>query len=167
MLWFRHNNDFRSTPQMKFITKALGAHGGLAAYRLLEVVCERCGSGEKYDARIVLAPPYTEEWLANEILLPDEDDPDNNEYDTSAQPTVKRLRRYMDIFYQAGFVLPGSHTGAGKMKNVETGLWEDTEATFATVEIVGFDGLMDAWTARKKRKGVGQGVGGGGYRRTE
>lgn len=160
MQWFRHNNNFRNRPEMRYITNALGAHGSSAAYRLLEVLCDLCGSGEKFNPTLVLGSPYTPGWLANEILLPDEtDDTEADELGNAyADRSVERLKRFLSVFEGASLIAVGEIHQQGRVQQ-DDGKWVvKDDVAFMTITLLCADGLLDAWTSRYKRKGAGQGT---------
>jgi hypothetical protein len=157
MLWFRHNKDMRHRPEMTYITRQLGVHGVVAAYRLLEVWCDLCGSGEKMSATLTLANARNMQWLANEILLPDGDD--EREVDENGVPypnrSLARLEQYLTEFEMAGLIEQGTAFGPGW--NVVDGkkIVGDT-LEFKTITLLAAEGLLDAWTSRYKGRGVGK-----------
>ena len=152
MLWFKHWHNLRNSPPMKYIRAVKGDEGVAAAYRLLEVMTERCGSGANFNPILMLAPPYTEHWLACEILTPDED--------YMAEPSTKQLTDMLDVFETGGLIQLGNETGQGRIKDKD-GKWQPGEVTFTTLELCNFEEMQDTWTARWQHKGVGQGKGGG------
>lgn len=168
MQWFRHNKDMRHRPEMTYIARALGAHGVAAAHSLLEVFCDLCGSGEGWNPTLTLEGAHSEQWLANEILLPDEDDDDECSTDyginvPGVNRSTKRLDTFLTTFELAGFVQMGKAIGAGW--KIADGKKVTSDAMeFTTITLLNADGILDAWTARMQHKGRGQGNGGGGYR---
>lgn len=170
MLWFRHNNDMRHRPEMKSIATRLGAHGVAAAYRLLEVWCDHCGSGENFNPTMTLGGPRNLQWLADEILLPDETcdeetactevgygDNDQILRETLAQRSAERLQRYLDVFELCGLIEQGTVTQNGW--RVENGKRITGQLEFKTITLLAADGILDSFTSRYKGKGAGQGKG--------
>ena len=67
MLWFKHMSDSRRNPKMFGAQRALGEAGYSRYFKLLEVVAERGGKGEKFRPEVDLNSPATGlEWLAYE-----------------------------------------------------------------------------------------------------
>lgn len=73
MQWFKHFSNFRNSPAMKFVASQLGDHGVAGVYRLYEVFTERFAINNDFSGSILLEPPFTERWLAQEILTPHPD----------------------------------------------------------------------------------------------
>jgi hypothetical protein len=68
MLWFRHFTNARHNPKLRAIEKKLGEVGSARAYKLLEIVGERGGSGKDFAPRLDLNEPHTDVgWLADEL----------------------------------------------------------------------------------------------------
>ncbi len=122
----------------------------------------QCGSGENWKPTLRLEGAHSEQWLANEILLPDPDDDD--ETDTYGRPGVnrstKRLAEFLTTFELAGLVQMGTETTPG-WKIVDGKKQTSDAMEFTTITLLNADGILDAWTARKLHAGRGQGNGGG------
>src|SRR5579863_28756 len=101
MQWFKHHNDFRNTAAMKRIGQSLGDRGIAAAYRLLEVMCEQCGSGASYNPVLTLEPPHDMNWLGHEIFFPDEMEAYNSGIST------KETQEYIENFACSGLIMLG------------------------------------------------------------
>jgi hypothetical protein len=153
MLWFKHWHNLRSSPAMKQIQRQLGDAGFAAAIRLLEVMTQRCGSGEKFNPVLTLMPPTTKRWLGEEIITPTDEG-------YGAFVADKTIEEYLDVFNLAGLIARGSVTGPGAVKN-EKNEWVASEVTFETLELLDFEELQDRWTARIQHAGRGRGKGGG------
>jgi hypothetical protein len=160
MLWFRHNNDMRNRPEMKHIANALGAHGVAAAYRLLEVWCDLAGSGENFDPTLVLSGARGEQWLAQEILLPDyDDDRESSNGVPDFYRSTKRLQEFLVQFELAGLIELGTCMTAG-WRIDENGKKVSSDAMeFQTITLLAADGILDSFTSRYKGPGVGKGKG--------
>jgi hypothetical protein len=160
MLWFKHNRDLRDSPAMKQIQRRLGDAGSAAAYRLLEVMTARCGSGEQFSETLILASPNNRTWLAQEICRCQDDYGD---------PWVSddHLEKFLDVFAESGFIQRGVIHAPAQTKD-ETGKWVDEpNADFETIRVLRFEELQDTWTARIQHAGRGQGKGGGGNASTK
>jgi hypothetical protein len=66
MLWFKHDNHYRSTAAIRHIESVLGEAGYARALKLLEIFCECCPR-KPFVARIEIKPPYTWRWMAQEL----------------------------------------------------------------------------------------------------
>jgi hypothetical protein len=72
--WFKHFTDARHNPKLRRIEDELGEAGYARACKLLEIVGERGGSGEKFNPRIDLKSSPTDlRWLACELKIPEEE----------------------------------------------------------------------------------------------
>lgn len=68
MRWFKHFNDARRNPKFRRIEKRLGEAGYARAFKLIEVVADRGGTGQNFDPGVDLKCPHTDlEWLAEEL----------------------------------------------------------------------------------------------------
>lgn len=68
MRWFKHFADARRNPKLRLIEKKLSEAGYARAFKLLEVIAERGGSGEAFKPRLDLRKPHTGmAWLADEL----------------------------------------------------------------------------------------------------
>lgn len=68
MRWFKHFTDARHNPKLRAIEKKLGEVGSARAYKLLEIIGERGGSGKDFAPRLDLNEPHTDVgWLADEL----------------------------------------------------------------------------------------------------
>src|SRR5260370_31135620 len=68
MQWFKHHNNFRNSPAMKHVESEMGDIGVAAVYRLYEVFTERFGVDNNFTGSLTLSPPFSEQWLASELL---------------------------------------------------------------------------------------------------
>ncbi len=144
MQWFKHHSNFRNSPALKYIDDIMGDQGVAAVYRLYEVMTERFGVDNNFTGSLFLSPPYSETWLAEEILRADDDG-----YDRS--PTAKELRRFLAECETAGIVqIKREMSGVSRTQddgsNKETG----EQREWWTITIPGFAGLADEYTARKR-----------------
>jgi len=151
MLWFKHTNNFRNTPAMKYVSSLLGEHGVAAAYRLWEVMTERYGLNNNFSGSIILSPPLSEHWLAQEICTPDAD------HENTYHPTLvskEQLHKYLGVFHEAGLIVYDTITGPGQVP--VDGVWVDspTPLTFKRLTIPNFQGQADEYTARKASRGL-------------
>lgn len=88
MRWFKHFADTRRNPKVRAIERGLGEAGYARAIKLLEVVAQNCGAGEKFKPRLDLRKPITNEtWLAEELGV-----------------EVKALEETLKIFSAVGFI---------------------------------------------------------------
>lgn len=92
MRWFKHLADARYNPKLKRIQKQLGEAGYARAMKLLEIVAQRGGTGERFQPRITLEDPSTDlRWLAEEW---------------SIHPRTARFT--LGIFAKVRFIDPGA-----------------------------------------------------------
>jgi hypothetical protein len=146
MQWFKHHNNFRNTPAMRMIADYLGDKGVAAAYRLFEVMCEQCGSGEDFKPTLILIPPRDLSWLGRELLLPTEDET----YGIGTLPaTDEETQKVLNVFAKAGLIIQekamvrrGFRDGAG---NITT-----REVPFDSITVPGLVENVDEWTQRKR-----------------
>jgi hypothetical protein len=90
MRWFKHLSDARNNPKLKRIEKKLGEAGYARAFKLLEVVAERGGTGGGFQPRIGLKDSHTDlEWLADEWGI-----------------TAREAKKTLDLFASLGFIDP-------------------------------------------------------------
>jgi hypothetical protein len=152
MQWFKHHGSFRNKPQMKYVSSLLGDHGVAAAYRLFEVMTERFGVDNDFSGSLLLSPPFTEHWLAQEICTPDEGH--ENQYHPTLV-SVEQLHLYLSTFDGAGLIVYDTETGPGRAQD-DKGTWQPTPEplTFKRITLPGFVDLADEYTARKKSKGL-------------
>lgn len=68
MRWFKHFADARRNPKLRLIEKKLSEAGYARAFKLLEIIAERGGSGQAFKPRLDLRLPHTGmPWLADEL----------------------------------------------------------------------------------------------------
>lgn len=68
MRWFKHFNDARRNPKFRRIEKRLGEAGYARAFKLIEVVADRGGTGQNFNPTVDLKCQHTDlEWLAEEL----------------------------------------------------------------------------------------------------
>jgi hypothetical protein len=152
MQWFKHHNDFRRSPAMKRIGESLGDRGIAAAYCLLEVMCEQCGSGANYSPVLVLEPPHDVNWLGHEIFFPDEMEAYN------AGITIKETESVLSNFVCSGLIYLDEKRCGRTVQNEKTGKWETKEIVFPTIELIGFEERLDEWTEREIKKARKTGI---------
>jgi hypothetical protein len=138
MLWFKHSQDLRNSPAMKYIQRKLGDEGFAAAIRLIEVLTYRSGSGSRFNPILTLSPPTSELWLAQEILTYDENDPEAN--------PVNTLHDFLNHFQSAGLIVCGDVEGSRPVQTTDG--WEYKSCKWLTVQLVEFEEFMDVWTKR-------------------
>jgi hypothetical protein len=152
MQWFKHHSNFRNSPAFKFIANNMGDRGVAAVYRLYEVFTERFGVDNNFTGSLLLSPPYSEHWLANEILTGEEELNDYENPTGNLLPvTTQALRHFLGMCESAGIVT---------LKRQECGVVEVSEdgeskptgkkQVWLTVTIPGFASLADEYTARKR-----------------
>jgi hypothetical protein len=70
MHWFKHFTDARHNPKFRAIEKKLGEAGYARAWKLLEIIGERGGSGKDFAPRLDLNESHTDlGWLADEMEI--------------------------------------------------------------------------------------------------
>ena len=70
MRWFKHFSDARNNPKLHAIEKRLGEVGYARAFKLLELVAERGGTGEAFTPRISLNNLHTNlSWIADALNI--------------------------------------------------------------------------------------------------
>ncbi|MGD1080385.1 MAG: hypothetical protein ABR881_18855 [Candidatus Sulfotelmatobacter sp.] len=148
MKWFKHDSDFRQRPYMKFVRRRLGAEGVAAAYLLLEVMAESFRKDVNEVGTLTLSVPYTEQWLAEELGLFEEDP-----YGGADYPSVKKLKQILNVFHQAGFIRLAYIEDDGTTLTDEDTI-ESTKCKFTTITVPGFVGMVDEYTARRVTKGL-------------
>jgi hypothetical protein len=126
----------------------------------LEVACDLCGSGEKFNPTFLLAGAFDKQWLANEILLPTDEDLGIDEAETAypkqffGDLPVDRLEDYLEHFTVAGLIAYGTTEADGW--RIENGKRMTGRMEFPFITIVDAEGILDAWTSRYKGKGIGR-----------
>jgi hypothetical protein len=129
----------------------MGDRGVAAVYRLYEVFTERFGVDNNFTGTLRISPPYSEQWLANEILTPSEEDREAPYF--SGHSDTDELRDFLGVCDVAGLI---------ELKVTEAEVYQAAEddgtqtvATgkkhkWMTVTIPGFALLADEYTARKR-----------------
>jgi len=144
MQWCKLHNNFRNTPAMKSIAKGMGERGVAAAYRLLEVMTERCGSGERYNPTLVLEPPCDADWLAGELFIPDPLEP----YDGGI--TADEVLKCLDGFASNGLIYLGEESRTRIFRNATTKRDEPRSVRYPSITLIDFEEHLDEWTERKR-----------------
>jgi hypothetical protein len=149
MKWYKHQSDFRRSPAMLHVQDMLGDYGVAAAYRLYEVFAQRFGINDDFTGTIMLSPPFSETWLAREILTYDYDD-DNTDDDGKFQNPEAKLLYFLGVCESAGLITQSKQESAvlhlqndGTQKVTGKKVW-------TTITIPGFASLKDDWTGTKK-----------------
>jgi hypothetical protein len=145
MLWFKHHNNFRNSPSMKWIKKRLGDAGVAAAYRLLEVICERCGTGEEFNPVLTLQGATSKMWLAEEILTPENGDSYSDGFVTEEQ-----LDGFLAVCERSGLVERTTWEGDGSTWDDDKGVWVPGKVVLEQINIPSMFNLLDEHTARER-----------------
>lgn len=151
MQWFKHHNNFRNTAKLKHIEKVLGDAGVAAVYRLYEVFTERFGIDDDFTGSIMLSAPFSEQWLASEILRRPWDSEENPYGD---EPKVEDLLYFLGECATAGIVVLTREVASIALVDTKTGETKDSskEKTWVTVTIPGFAELADVYQHRREVK---------------
>jgi len=151
MKWYKHHSDFRRSPSMLHIQDLLGDYGVAAAYRLYEVFAQRFGLNDDFTGTIMLSPPFSEIWLAREILTYSYDD-DNEDEDGKFQSPEKKLMYFLGVCEQAGLITLNKEEfdvvnlqNDGSQKVTGKKVW-------TTVTIPNFAALKDDWSSTNSKK---------------
>ena len=149
MKWYKHISDFRRSPKMLYVQDQLGDYGVAGVYRLYEVFAQRFGVDDDFTGSIFLAPPYSESWLAEEILSYDRNERNEDGDGKYLSPTAKLLH-FLAVCEQAGLIdLTREEDGIVRIKDgVSTPTGE--KRVWTTITIPGFAALKDVWTGTKK-----------------
>jgi hypothetical protein len=146
MRWFKHDHNFRNTPAMKQIHRMYGNAGVAVAYRLLEVMTEHCGTGEKFRPELTLHLCRSPLWLAEELGVTEE-----REYGADmadAGKCVEMLKRFAEF----GFITLQAEPSFNQ--NPET-LKFDVPDPKNKIYTIGMDfaEMKDEWTASQTKGG--------------
>ena len=143
MQWFKHHSNFRNTPSMKYMAARLGDYGVAGVYRLYEVFTERFAVNNDFSGSIMLSPPFTEVWLAEEILKPRDDD----QYVSDEQ-----LTEFLQACHLAG-IIQLSHVSATSNNPQPNGTFKDDgkEKLWTVITIPEFAALADEYACRKRK----------------
>jgi hypothetical protein len=151
MQWFKHNGSFRRSPQMLHVAEQLGDYGIAGVYRLYEVFTQRFGVDNDFSGSLHLSPPFSERWLAQEILtpLPNEEP---GPYDDLTTVPLEQLYKFLSVCAEAGLIeLKIEELGVVRRDNrgviVEL---PNEKRLWRTITIPGFADLADEYTARKR-----------------
>jgi len=139
MHWFKHTGVLRNSPQMQHIFEKQGHYGTSCAYRLMEVLTQRSGSGKKFNPVLMLAAPYTLKWLAKEVIGQVWDESYGG-YGGMRAGSENEIIDLLNLFTEAGLTV---------IKNLGNGEH--------TVTLANFDEMQDTWTARHQHAGTGKG----------
>jgi hypothetical protein len=137
---------------MKYIAGELGDRGVAAVYRLYEVFTERFGVDDDFSGSLFLSPPFSEQWLANEIFTPSDDERMQPYF--SGNSDADELPGFLSICETAGIIELKRQESEALTMNEETGVNEPTGKTrvWLTVTIPGFAKLSDVYAHRKSVK---------------
>lgn len=149
MQWFKHNGSFRRSPAMLYVADQLGDHGVAGVYRLYEVFTQRFGVDNDFSGSLFLSPPYSETWLAQEILTPLPGDEDNNRYDPNLVP-LEQLHKFLAVCADAGLINLQVEESDCFMRDAAGVQQKKGTRTWRTITIPGFSELADEYTARKR-----------------
>src|SRR5439155_2128669 len=155
MLWFKHHSNFRNSPQIKLIQSRLGCEGVAAVYRLNEVMTEHFGRTVRNEPVLTLSSPYSEWWLAEELYVYNDRDEDNQHDNGAPEPDVKKLRKFLAIFQQAGIIVYRVEKGPGATTDGEGAVVVKKDLSFTTIRLLNFAGQVDEYNQKKARKGLG------------
>jgi hypothetical protein len=149
MQWFKHHNNFRNTPAMRYIASQEGAAGIAAVYRLYEVFTERFGVDNDFSGSITLQPPTTLAWLGTELFLPEEsDNPYSSGLEDRSSDDVLKFLGYCEY---AGIITIERHEGeVWRLDEKGVSSATGTKQVWTTLTIPGFAALADVYSARKK-----------------
>jgi hypothetical protein len=147
MQWFKHHNNFRNTPAMRYIDQMLGDEGTAGVYRLYEVFTERFAVDNDFSGGLLLSPPTSEQWLADEVLRRPEGD--DNPYGNG--PSLKQLQYFLSVCERAGIVSLKRQESACFSLQDDGTTEEDGKNVWTTVTIPGFADLADEYASRKKK----------------
>jgi len=150
MQWFKHFSNFRNSPAMKFMASQLGDHGVAGVYRLYEVFAERFAINNDFSGSIMLSPPFTEQWLAQEILTPRPDE-DSNPYHPTLVP-LKQLTEFLQAAHMAGVIVLDVERDSSAVKQPDGTFKSDgVETDWKRITIPEFAALADEYSARKRK----------------
>jgi hypothetical protein len=151
MQWFKHHNNFRNTAKLKHIEKVLGDAGVAAVYRLYEVFTERFGVDDNFTGSITLSAPFSEQWLASEILRRPWHQESNPYGD---EPKVEDVLYLLGECEQAGIVQLTREVATIARVDPKTGETKESgdTKTWTTVTIPGFAELADVYQHRREVK---------------
>ncbi|MGA7449104.1 MAG: hypothetical protein WBQ43_12715 [Terriglobales bacterium] len=154
MKWFKHMSDLRRSPGMLFVSEHLGDYGVAGVYRLYELFAQRFGVNDDFSGSILLQPPYTERWLAQEILTPNLSQEEAEEYcrDVHEVP-LEQLNRFLQVCVSAGFLEITTQTGKAVTTQNDGTTASSGEHTWRRLTIPGFAELKDDWASHRRPKG--------------
>jgi hypothetical protein len=153
MQWFKHFSNFRNSPAMKFMAEQLGDHGVAGVYRLYEVFAERFAINNDFSGSLVLSPPFTEHWLAQEVLTP-HPAKEANSYHPTLVP-LEQLTEFLQTCHLAGIIQLDHVSDESSIKQPDgTFKGDGVKRLWTVVTIPEFAALADEYSVRK-RKGKG------------
>ena len=153
MQWFKHFSNFRNSPAMKYMASQLGDHGVAGVYRLYEVFAERFAINNDFSGSLVLSPPFTERWLAQEILTP-HPDKEANSYHPTLVP-LEQLTEFLQTCHGAGVIVLEVERAPSDIQQPDGTFKSDgIEKNWKRITIPEFAALADEYSVRK-RKGKG------------
>jgi hypothetical protein len=153
MKWYKHHSDFRQSPAMKYVAEQLGDQGIAGVYRLYEVFAQRFGVNDDFSGSITLQPPFTDRWLAQEILMPrfSEDEVQEAYRDLNLVP-IEQFNRFLRVCATAELIEIETFKSNATVRK-DDGSKEDTgEHTFRRLTIPGFSDLQDDWSSRSSSR---------------
>ena len=153
MKWYKHHSDFRTSPGMKYIASQLGDHGVAAVYRLYEVFTQRFGLNDDYSGSILLSPPFTNEWLAQEILTPVLSDEQIQEpYRDLNEVPLTQLDAFLQVCSVAGLLQITFEQKSSSQVQLDGSRKDTGVQSWRRLTIPGFSDLKDNWSDENQRK---------------
>ena len=136
---------------MKYVADQLGDQGVAGVYRLYEVFAQRFGINEDFSGTITLSPPFTDRWLAQEILLPNLSEEQVQEpYRDLNQVPLEQLNRFLKVCSLAGLIEITVHKSQSSTTIADGSKVDAGEMTWRKLTIPGFAELKDDWCGRKR-----------------
>ena len=153
MKWYKHHSDFRLSAGMLYVADHLGDHGVAGVYRLYEVFAQRFGINDDFSGSILLSPPYTPEWLAQQILTPNLSDEEIQEpyRDLKAVP-IDQLDKFLQVCTTAGLLEMTVEQNDSHKVNLDGSKEKTGIQSWRRLTIPGYAELVDEWTAEKRNK---------------
>jgi hypothetical protein len=153
MKWYKHHSDFRQSPAMKYVAEQLGDQGVAGVYRLYEVFAQRFALNDDFSGSITLSPPFTERWLAQEILLPCLSEEQVQEaYRDLNQVPIEQLNRFLKVCATAGLIEIETFTSKASIRKDDGSKENVGEDKFRCLTIPGFSDLQDSWSSRSSSR---------------
>ena len=158
MKWYKHLSDFRRSPGMLYVSQCLGDYGVAGVYRLHELFAQRFGVNDDFSGSILLSPPFTDRWLAQEILTPCLSEEQLQEaYRDLNEVPLEQLNRFLQVCVEAGFLEITTVTASGTETQSDGTKKSVGDSSWRRLTIPGFADLKDEWAsvnAKKKSKAL-------------